>query len=134
MPLAVMVDMPLKDFCEGVIYIEGSFVAYVGVYHSLVQFSRNLICLLTQAACVGAHLVAVEVDGGYLLQIALVADLITFGIEFIANTCTRVQILGSTNLSHVAEDACNLLALGVETCLTVEVDIHCLLGCPDGIA
>ena len=94
MPLAVVLDMPLKDFCEGVIDIEGGFVAHLGDNHPLVQLSRNLVGLLAQARCVGAHLVAVEVDGGYLLQIALVADLITFGIEFVADTCTGVQILG----------------------------------------
>ena len=75
-PLAVLGDIPAEHVSKRVVDIEARRIVHFGNDQLLIQRGRDLIGLLAQAGGQRAHLVAVEVDGGHLLQVAAVADLV----------------------------------------------------------
>ena len=73
--------VPSQHLSEGVIHIEGRLESYLGVDQALVQLRRDGIGLLVQAGSELLDLVAVEVDGGNLLQVAPVCYLIASALK-----------------------------------------------------
>ena len=62
--------VPSQYFSEGVVHIEGRLESYLGVDQALVQLRRDGVGLLVETGGKLLDLIAVEVDGGNLLQVA----------------------------------------------------------------